>query len=316
MGIIDSTISKPLLHSTSNSSVLTQTGLQHPGSFLHLNGIGSNNTPTPPNLRSNGSSTITNGSNISTSVAAPFSLLRSGSSSNSLPPPPLLHSLTSALGNGNANGTMQDSTLITVIIKYNDKELKFIYPANTNSPPTILELISNSKQAFGIITNSRVLRIRNQMTGMPINNDFEIERLFQMTGNGGVIRLELVYFNVIQDFLNLNYDSPVTHQGANVISGTSTSSAFIPATITRASTPTSVNSNNTSNGSPFLNVNNANHGSNEKVVLPPITSSLHVGSVTSTSVSQQNQSSQQQSQTQQQQNVRSRLPFMKFQPLL
>ncbi|ODV83375.1 hypothetical protein CANARDRAFT_188371, partial [[Candida] arabinofermentans NRRL YB-2248] len=99
-------------------------------------------------------------------------------------------------------------SLITVIIRFNSKELKFIFPSNSCSPPTLLELITNSKSAFSIVNNNRVIKIRNKETGAIINSDFELERLFSLTRNkfGKLIELELIHPNV-QDYLNLNYDS-------------------------------------------------------------------------------------------------------------
>ncbi|QPG75269.1 hypothetical protein FOA43_002619 [Brettanomyces nanus] len=93
--------------------------------------------------------------------------------------------------------------LTSVIIKFNHQELKFFYSSQTNAPPTLLELVSNSKSAFGVIDHARILKIRNNGTGRIINNDFELEKLFRITRDR--IDLELV-FSTRHDYLNLNYE--------------------------------------------------------------------------------------------------------------
>ena len=100
-----------------------------------------------------------------------------------------------------------------VIIKFNEKELKFRYCMDSNAPPTILELVSNCKQAFGIINSTRILNLRDVRSGSLLKRDYELERLLRMAamlsndGNGEVT-LELVYTNSTQGFLNLNYEPP------------------------------------------------------------------------------------------------------------
>ncbi|KAG7692879.1 hypothetical protein KL930_004225 [Ogataea haglerorum] len=102
-------------------------------------------------------------------------------------------------------------TLITVVIRFNTKDLRFIYPSSSCSPPTVLELITNSKTAFGIVNNNRILKIRNAETKTLINSDQELEKLFDATKNkpNKLIELELIYHNM-QDYLNLNFDTAYT----------------------------------------------------------------------------------------------------------
>lgn len=98
-----------------------------------------------------------------------------------------------------------------VTIKFNDKELKFRYSVDSNAPPTIMELISNCKQVFGIINSTRVLNLRNARSGNTIKNDHELERILRMAailspdGNGEAT-LELIFANLTQGYLNLNYE--------------------------------------------------------------------------------------------------------------
>ncbi|KAH3666955.1 hypothetical protein OGAPHI_003405 [Ogataea philodendri] len=100
-------------------------------------------------------------------------------------------------------------SLITVVIKFNTKDLRFIYPSSSCSPPTVLELITNSKTAFGIVNNNRILKIRNAQSKSLIDSDSELEKLFDATRNKPhkLIELELIYHNM-QDYLNLNFDVP------------------------------------------------------------------------------------------------------------
>lgn len=99
-----------------------------------------------------------------------------------------------------------------VIIKFNDKELKCRYCMNSNAPPTLLELISNCKQAFGIFNSSRIINLKNIRSNKIIKTDHELERILRMAsmlssdGNGEVM-VELVFANSTQGYLNLNYEN-------------------------------------------------------------------------------------------------------------
>ncbi|VEU20672.1 DEKNAAC101524 [Brettanomyces naardenensis] len=92
----------------------------------------------------------------------------------------------------------------TVIIKFNEQELKFIYSSHSNAPPTLLELITNSRTAFGIADHSRPLRIKEHLSGAAINSDFELEKLFRSDNDH--IELELVFASSDHGYLKLNYE--------------------------------------------------------------------------------------------------------------
>lgn len=97
-----------------------------------------------------------------------------------------------------------------VKIKFQQKELTFNYNTASNAPPTLMELISNCKNAFGIVNATRVLHLRDFKTKLVFKSDFELERTLRMNSMWGnpsdEITLELIYTNVVQDYLNLNYD--------------------------------------------------------------------------------------------------------------
>ncbi|KAG0668938.1 hypothetical protein C6P40_004570 [Pichia californica] len=99
-----------------------------------------------------------------------------------------------------------------VTIKFTEKELKFRYCMDSNAPPTVLELITNCKQAFGIINSTRILSLKDVRSSTILKTDHELERVLRMTAmlskdGTGEILLELVFANVTQGYLNLNYES-------------------------------------------------------------------------------------------------------------
>lgn len=107
-----------------------------------------------------------------------------------------------------------------VTIKFKEKELKFRYCMDSNAPPTVLELITNCKQAFGVVNSNRVLNLRNLRSGDIIKTDHELERVLRMaamlsTDGNGEVGLELVFANVTQGYLNLNYDSSTKSKTSN-----------------------------------------------------------------------------------------------------
>ena len=107
-----------------------------------------------------------------------------------------------------------------VTIKFKEKELKFRYCMDSNAPPTVLELITNCKQAFGVVNSTRVLNLRNLRSGDIIKTDHELERVLRMaamlsTDGNGEVGLELVFANVTQGYLNLNYDSSTKSKNKN-----------------------------------------------------------------------------------------------------
>lgn len=112
---------------------------------------------------------------------------------------------------------LRSKQLTNVTIKFKDKELNFRYNMDSNAPPTLLELIENCKQAFGIISSSRVLSLKNFSANRIIKTDHDLERLLRMAamlsndGTGTVV-LELVFANVTQGYLNLNHDSSMVQE--------------------------------------------------------------------------------------------------------
>lgn len=98
-----------------------------------------------------------------------------------------------------------------VNIKFKDQELNFRYSIDSNAAPTIMELITNCKQAFGILNSTRILNLKDLRSGKIIKNDHDLERLLRMTvmlsdDGCGEVRLELGYNNLSQGFLNLNHE--------------------------------------------------------------------------------------------------------------
>lgn len=104
----------------------------------------------------------------------------------------------------------KQSTNTNVKIKFQQKELIFNYNPASNAPPTLMELISNCKNAFNIINSSRVLHLRDFKTKNVFSSDYELEKILRMNSMWGnpndEIVLELIFTNVVQDYLNLNYE--------------------------------------------------------------------------------------------------------------
>ncbi|GMM30053.1 Vhr1 protein [Martiniozyma asiatica (nom. inval.)] len=120
--------------------------------------------------------------------------------------------------------SLLNTNTITVTIKFQQKSLKFHYNMNTSAAPTLIELISNCKTAFGIINSTRVLHLRDRKTRRVFKSDYELESSLQLhntwgpriqhssdfapvTESRGDVELELVFTNVVQDYLNLNYET-------------------------------------------------------------------------------------------------------------
>lgn len=134
-----------------------------------------------------------------------------------IPPPP---SQSHPISQNKRNESLSMPTLPSLIpsqavstpvkIKFQQKELTFNYNTASNAPPTLMELISNCKSAFGIFNATRVLHLRDLKTQIVFKSDFELERTLRMNSMWGnpsdEITLELVFTNVVQDYLNLNYD--------------------------------------------------------------------------------------------------------------
>lgn len=107
---------------------------------------------------------------------------------------------------------LRSKQFTNVTIKFKEKELKFRYNMDSNAPPTLLELIANCKQVFGIISSSRVISLKNFKTDRIIKTNHDLERLLRMAAmlsadGTGDVALELVFANVTQGYLNLNHDT-------------------------------------------------------------------------------------------------------------
>lgn len=93
-------------------------------------------------------------------------------------------------------------TLKTVIISFNGRDMKLFYSPQSNAPPTVVELITNSRTAFGISDTKRPLRIQNRKSGLFVNSDFELEKIFG--DQSDKIELQLVFGSGKPAFLSLN----------------------------------------------------------------------------------------------------------------
>ena len=108
---------------------------------------------------------------------------------------------------------LRSKQYINIIIKFKEKELKFRYSNDSNAPPTILELIMNCKQAFGIINSTKLLNLKDIKSNSIIKNDHQLEKLLNLLSilnNDSMnieLILELIYSNSTQGFLNLNHDN-------------------------------------------------------------------------------------------------------------
>jgi len=109
-------------------------------------------------------------------------------------------------------------SLKTVIISFNGRDMKLFYSPQSNAPPTVVELLTNSRMAFGISDSNRLLRIQNRRSGLFVNSDFELEKIFR--GQFDKIELQLVFGSGKQNFLNLN---PEANKFANSAKKSSTS---------------------------------------------------------------------------------------------
>ncbi|ODQ47609.1 hypothetical protein PICMEDRAFT_15543 [Pichia membranifaciens NRRL Y-2026] len=207
LSVIDSTISQPSAHSVDlfttspvNSSANSKTHdsdsalIEHKMNFLSHSEmpdfpLSTAHIPIPP-------------ANIP--YLQDHQMMDSQMKSSTIAPPPLLRS----------------KQYTNVTIKFKEKDLKFRYCMDSNAPPTVLELITNCKQAFGVVTSTRVLNLRNLRSGDIIKTDHELERVLRMaamlsTDGNGEVGLELVFANVTQGYLNLNYDSSTKSKNKN-----------------------------------------------------------------------------------------------------
>ncbi|CAN6672427.1 hypothetical protein TRVA0_046S00562 [Trichomonascus vanleenenianus] len=83
------------------------------------------------------------------------------------------------------------ATVVPVTLQFMTRSLNFTYsPHNNNTPPTLAELIENSKSAFQLGADKTV-QIRNASTGHALETDAEIADLFLQ---GAPVTLEVAVF--------------------------------------------------------------------------------------------------------------------------
>ncbi|GME97473.1 unnamed protein product [[Candida] boidinii] len=103
-----------------------------------------------------------------------------------LPPVSTLPSIKSEI----SHYTPPNNTSLAVELKFNDNITSFTFPSHSCSPPTLLELISNGKTLFNILSN-RVLVLKDLDSGKIITLDSQLEKIFN---NGKQkVQFELVY---------------------------------------------------------------------------------------------------------------------------
>lgn len=78
--------------------------------------------------------------------------------------------------------------ILSVVVRYGSRELKFAYSSHNNAPPTLLELITNGRSAFGIVGSDRRLVVRNR--GRQVCTDVELTKIFRESRSS--VDLELV----------------------------------------------------------------------------------------------------------------------------
>lgn len=96
--------------------------------------------------------------------------------------------------------------LKTVTIEFNGRELKLFYSSRNNAPPTVVELLTNSRTAFSIVIKDQMLRIKNKDTGLFVNSDVDLEKIFR--SDTSAIHLQLVFGS--GHYLNLNQPNSTT----------------------------------------------------------------------------------------------------------
>ena len=103
-----------------------------------------------------------------------------------LPPVSTLPSIKSEI----SHYTPPNNTSLAVELKFNDNITSFTFPSHSCSPPTLLELISNGKTLFNILSN-RVLVLKDLDSEKIITLDSQLEKIFN---NGKQkVQFELVY---------------------------------------------------------------------------------------------------------------------------
>lgn len=217
LSIIDSTISKPSsspIETFSTSPVTSHTSTFTTNNIHDIHTNSSNTNIDKNSLLTNNSIGGNKMSFIPSSSEIPdFPLSTAHLPIPSVTLPHLQdHSISDAPSLISTPPVLRSKHYTNVNIKFKDKELKFRYCMESNAPPTVLELITNCKQAFGIVTSTRILNLKDLRSGNILKTDHELERVLRMVamlskdGNGEV-DLELVFVNVTQGYLNLNYDS-------------------------------------------------------------------------------------------------------------
>ncbi|KAK6197909.1 transcription factor Vhr1-domain-containing protein [Scheffersomyces amazonensis] len=132
--------------------------------------------------------------------------------------------------------------LLMILLRFINQTLEFTFSSRNSAPPRFIEIIENARQAFNL-KHDVILGIKNSKSGIIIQNDFDLERLFKMSSEQ---HIELEIFT----------------QRSKAIPIYEITSAIIPNRNTPPPPASQTSSNNNISGS-------GTPGTQEKFILPP-----------------------------------------------
>lgn len=79
--------------------------------------------------------------------------------------------------------------IVPVTLRFFTRKLDFTYSPQTSTPPTVTEILENGRNAFQIVADQQVLKIRDLNTGRDVESDSDLEYIYSTRR----IDLELYY---------------------------------------------------------------------------------------------------------------------------
>lgn len=98
--------------------------------------------------------------------------------------------------NEDDDGENVENHVKKVEIRFNKNALNFKFDSRVSATPTVLEVLVNCKKAFNIVSDSKILGMRDMCNnGKIVNNDFELEQIFLKYRE---IVIELCFVNEVE----------------------------------------------------------------------------------------------------------------------
>lgn len=76
-------------------------------------------------------------------------------------------------------GIVSKPNVVPVTLRFFSQKLDFTYSPTTSTPPTVTEILENGRNAFHILSGSKVIKIRDINTGKVVETDMDLEDIYK-----------------------------------------------------------------------------------------------------------------------------------------